>query len=88
MSNTAATNIMLPIVIAIATTLSTEYTQLAVITVALSASFAMTLPVSTPPNAIIYASNIVKTKDFLILGIVTALVGPVFVIGWLSLYFG
>ena len=85
MSNTAATNIMLPIVIAIATTISAESSHLAVIAVALSASFAMTLPVSTPPNAIIYSSKKIDSKDFLILGIVTAIIGPIMVVGWLSL---
>ncbi|ABB44423.1 Sodium/sulphate symporter [Sulfurimonas denitrificans DSM 1251] len=88
MSNTAATNIMLPIVIAIVTTLSSDSSQIAAIAVALSASFAMSLPVSTPPNAIIYASGIVKSKDFLFIGVVTALIGPIFVLGWLSIYFG
>lgn len=83
MSNTAATNIMLPIVIAIATTISQEASYLAVVAVALSASFAMSLAVSTPPNAIIFSSKKVQSKDFLILGIITALLGPVIVIGWL-----
>jgi len=85
MSNTAATNIMLPIVIAIAMTISQESSHLAVIAVALSASFAMSLPVSTPPNAIIYSSKKVESKDFLILGIITAVIGPIIVVGWLSL---
>lgn len=85
MSNTAATNIMLPIVIAIAMTISQESSHLAVIAVALSASFAMSLPVSTPPNAIIYSTKKVESKDFLILGITTAIIGPIFVVGWLSL---
>jgi len=85
MSNTAATNIMLPIVIAIAMTISQESSHFAVIAVALSASFAMSLPVSTPPNAIIYSSKKVESKDFLILGITTAIIGPIIVVGWLSL---
>ena len=85
MSNTAATNIMLPIVIAIATTISQEASYLAVVAVALSASFAMSLAVSTPPNAIIFSSKKVQSKDFLILGIITAIIGPVIVIGWLYL---
>ena len=83
MSNTAATNIMLPIVIAIAITISQSTSQIAVIAVALSASFAMTLPVSTPPNAIIYSSKKLASKDFLLIGIATALIGPIIVIGWL-----
>lgn len=85
MSNTAATNIMLPIVIAIAMTISQESTQMVVVAVALSASFAMCLAVSTPPNAIIYASKKVDSKDFLIFGTIAGIVGPVTVIAWLLL---
>ena len=85
MSNTAATNIMLPIVIAIAITISESATPMVVISVALSASFAMSLAVSTPPNAIIYSSKKVDSKDFLILGITTAIIGPAIVISWLYL---
>lgn len=88
MSNTAASNIMLPIVIAIAVTISKESTDIAVIAVALSASFAMCLAVSTPPNAIVYSSKKIESKDFLVLGIVTALIGPLVVIGWLYLIDG
>jgi sodium-dependent dicarboxylate transporter 2/3/5 len=84
MSNTAATNIMLTIVIAVATGISQEGSAIAVITVALSASFAMSLPVSTPPNAIVYASKKIAAKDFLILGIATALLGPLVVLGWIT----
>jgi len=83
MSNTAATNIILPIVVAIAATLSEDSSTIVVIAVALSASFAMMLPVSTPPNAIIYSSNKINAKDFLIIGAITALLGPLIVAGWL-----
>jgi len=83
MSNTAATNIILPIVVAIATSISSESNIIVVIAVALSASFAMMLPVSTPPNAIIYSSNKIAAKDFIILGSITALMGPPIVIAWL-----
>jgi len=83
MSNTAATNIMLPIVVAIAITISEQSTQMVVVAVALSASFAMSLAVSTPPNAIIYSSKKIDSKDLLILGIVTATIGPAIVIAWL-----
>ncbi|MGB5867295.1 MAG: DASS family sodium-coupled anion symporter [Arcobacteraceae bacterium] len=85
MSNTAATNIMLPIVIAIAITISQQASVMVVVAVALSASFAMSLAVSTPPNAIIYSSKKVDSKDFLILGLVAGLLGPVVVVGWLFL---
>lgn len=85
MSNTAAANIMLPIVIAIAMSISSESSQIAVIAVGLSASFAMILPVSTPPNAIMFSSNKIQSKDFLILGIITAVIGPIVTISWLFL---
>ena len=87
MSNTAATNITLPIVIAITTTISEHSSSFAAIAVALSASFAMSLPVSTPPNAIVYASKKVHSKDFLIIGVTTAVIGPLVVTGWLFLWY-
>lgn len=87
MSNTAATNITLPIVVAIAATLSADSSSFAAIAVALSASFAMSLPVSTPPNAIVYATNKIHSKDFLIIGAVTALIGPLAVVGWLFMWY-
>jgi len=85
MSNTAATNIMLPIVIAVASTISASATSMVAIAVALSASFAMSLPVSTPPNAIVFSSQKVKSNDFLIIGIVSAIIGPLAIAGWLYL---
>ncbi len=83
MSHTVATNIMLPIVVAIVTTLSTENTQSAVVAVALSASLAMALPISTPPNAIIYANGKLHTKDFLKIGLIVGIFAPLILIAWL-----
>lgn len=85
MSNTAAANIMLPIVLAVAATVSEEGSLYAVIAVALTASFAMSLPVSTPPNAIIFSSKKVTTKDFLTIGLISAFVGPLVVTAWFYL---
>ncbi|MEA3352678.1 MAG: DASS family sodium-coupled anion symporter [Campylobacterota bacterium] len=88
MSNTAAANIMIPVVIAVATTISsTSESVAAVIAVTLSASFAMSLAVSTPPNAIIYSSKKIQSKDFLILGVISGILGPLFAVGWLSLVY-
>lgn len=56
MSNTAATNIAVPIIVSIAMAAGVDPVVPA-ITVGLSASAAMVLPVSTPPNAIVYASG-------------------------------
>ncbi len=64
MSNTAATNIMLPLIVALVSSLGDSVVSFMVITVALCASCAMILPVSTPPNAIAFASGKLKSKDF------------------------
>lgn len=85
MSNTAASNIVLPLVMAVATGLLPESSQMAVVAVALSASFAMMLPVSTPPNAIVYSSGKIHSRDFLRVGLAVGLLGPVLTLSWLYL---
>lgn len=86
MSNTAATNILVPIVIAVATGVGgAEFGTTTVIAVALSASCAMALPVSTPPNALVFASGGIKASDFIKTGIFIGIVGPLVIMGWLSL---
>ncbi|MEM6279384.1 MAG: SLC13 family permease [Verrucomicrobiota bacterium] len=71
MSNTAASNILIPIGIAAgaASAGSVEAAAFA-IPMALSASAAMCLPISTPPNAIAYASGKIRSRDFLLPGLV------------------
>lgn len=86
MSNTAATNIMLPLVVALVSSMGDSVVSFMVISIALCASCAMILPVSTPPNAIAFSSGKLDSKDFILIGIVAALSGPVFIIGLLSLY--
>jgi len=87
MSNTAATNIMIPIVIALATTISNEASLPLAIAVALSASFAMCLPVSTPPNALVYSTKMLGGKEFLFVGIIGGIIGPLIIVFWLSIIF-
>lgn len=68
MSNTAATNIAIPIVISIAVA-SGVNPIIPSVAAALSASVADALPVSTPPNAIVYASGRVRITDMIRYGI-------------------
>lgn len=74
MSNTAAANILIPIGIAAGFSSggSAEAAAFA-IPMALSASAAMCLPISTPPNALAYASGRVRAKDFLLPGAILGL---------------
>jgi len=78
MSNTATATLMIPIMIDIP---ASNPIVLAV-TVALSCSFAMALPVSTPPNAIAFASRMIRSRDMFRSGIVISLVS------WIILLLG
>ena len=69
MSNTAATTIAVPIVISIAQASGVDPVAPAVAS-GLAASVASLLPVSTPPNAIAYASGLVKITDMIKYGLV------------------
>ena len=68
MSNTAATNIAVPIVISIALAAGVN-PIIPVVAAALSASVAATLPVSTPRNAIVYASGRVTITEMIKYGV-------------------
>jgi sodium-dependent dicarboxylate transporter 2/3/5 len=78
MSNTAAANVILPLAIAL---LGAGQSHL-VIPIAMAASAAMCLPISTPPNAIVYGTGRLKTIDLLAAGIVIGLIAPLVVTGW------
>jgi len=66
MSNTATANLLVPIVMALALALN-QRTELAVIC-ALGCSFAMAMPVSTPPNAIAFATGEISASVLFKLG--------------------
>ena len=83
MSNTAATNIAIPIVIAIAIASGVDPIVPSV-AAALSASVAAVLPVSTPPNAIVYASGRVSITDMIRYGLLMDLIA-VTLVPWLAL---
>jgi solute carrier family 13 (sodium-dependent dicarboxylate transporter), member 2/3/5 len=78
MSNTAASTVMIPLGMAILVALKLEVALI----IAISASTAMFLPVSTPPNAIVYSTGLVEQKDFRLGGILVGLLGPLLAILW------
>ncbi len=73
MSNTAASNIVLPLAVAVA---AAGPARLA-LPIALCASFGMALPISTPPNAIAYGSELIAARDMLRVGALVTLCGVV-----------
>ena len=68
MSNTAATNIAIPIVISMAQAVGVN-PVIPAVAAALAASVAAVLPVSTPPNAIVYASGRVTITEMMKYGL-------------------
>ncbi|MDF1825359.1 MAG: SLC13 family permease [Verrucomicrobiales bacterium] len=83
MSNTAASNILIPIGIAAGSASGGSVESAAfAIPMALSASAAMCLPISTPPNAIAYASGKIRSKDFLVPGLIVGLIACPLVTVW------
>jgi sodium-dependent dicarboxylate transporter 2/3/5 len=75
-SNSAATNLLAPMAVAVATAAGSGPVA-AVAAVALGSSLAMALPISTPPNAIAYASGAIKTRDMAVAGTAIGAVGMV-----------
>lgn len=60
-------------------------TPAVLIGVAIAASSAMVLPISTPPNALAYATNLVQQKDMSKMGLIMGLLSMV--LGYIVLYF-
>lgn len=76
MSNTAAANLLIPVAISI----PGESPIFLAIAVALSCSFAMALPISTPPNAMAFSTNVIQSKDMVKAGTLTSIIAIIFVI--------
>jgi sodium-dependent dicarboxylate transporter 2/3/5 len=73
MSNTAAANLLLPIGISATAAIGSQ--EAAAVGIALAASLSMSLPISTPPNAIAYASGEFQTRHLMVLGAILGLAG-------------
>jgi len=85
MSNTATANLLLPIMAALgASVASLELVggaKTLVLIVALASSMGMTLPISTPPNALAHATGVFETKDMARVGILVGLIGIFMIFG-------
>jgi sodium-dependent dicarboxylate transporter 2/3/5 len=78
MSNTAACALLLPL----ARIALPNHVMEASVIIGLAASTSMFLPVSTPPNAIAYATGLITQKDFMYGGIPVGLLGPGLIVLW------
>jgi sodium-dependent dicarboxylate transporter 2/3/5 len=73
-SNSATANLLVPIGIALAVSVDTDPIVVAV-AIALACSLAMAMPISTPPNAVAYATGQVSTRNMALTGVIIGAVG-------------
>ncbi|MEC4203009.1 MULTISPECIES: SLC13 family permease [Bacillus] len=84
MSNTAVANMVIPMTIGLGTALQVEpYGLMAA--AALASSCAFMLPISTPPNAAVFSSNLLTMKDMVRAGFWLNIAGVVLIV--ISVYF-
>ncbi len=83
-SNTAAANMVIPVVISIAMASGVNPLPPA-LGATLGASFGFMLPISTPPNAIVYGSGLIPIRSMMRAGIVFDLIGFFVIWGGLRL---
>jgi sodium-dependent dicarboxylate transporter 2/3/5 len=81
MSNTATVSVVLPMAVSLVPGKELELCLI----LGLSASCALLLPVSTPPNAVAFSTGKVETRDFRPAGILIGLLGPALIISWVLL---
>jgi sodium-dependent dicarboxylate transporter 2/3/5 len=81
MSNTATVSVVLPVAVALIPGRELEMCLI----LGLSASCALLLPVSTPPNAIAFSTGEIQTSDLRPGGLLIGLLGPTLIIGWVML---
>ncbi len=81
MSHTATSTVLIPLGMTILPANTLEVCMV----IGLSASTALFLPVSTPPNAIAYSTGLIEQRDFRLGGMLVGLLGPVLIILWVLL---
>jgi sodium-dependent dicarboxylate transporter 2/3/5 len=78
MSNSATATVLIPLGMAILIGFETQVA----LAIGLATSTALFLPVSTPPNAIVYSTGMLEQKDFRIGGALIAILGPLLAVLW------
>jgi sodium-dependent dicarboxylate transporter 2/3/5 len=84
MSNTAAANIVVPVVFSVAVDMALDPTP-SVVAASISASMAFMLPVSTPPNAIAYATGLLSVTDMLKWGFLLQVFSTTVIWAWIMI---
>jgi sodium-dependent dicarboxylate transporter 2/3/5 len=86
MSHTAASNLLIPIVVAITGAIAGIGPMMGAVIVALTSSMAMSLPISTPPNAIAYSTRYIETKEMARAGTIVSLIGVIVILAFVIIF--
>jgi solute carrier family 13 (sodium-dependent dicarboxylate transporter), member 2/3/5 len=78
MSNVGASAVLIPFGMAIIPGAEKELAM----SIGISASMALFLLVSAPPNAIVYSTGLIEQKDFRLGGVIVGIIGPVITVLW------
>lgn len=74
-SNSAACNLLVPLAMGLATSVGGLEPVTIAVVLALACSLGMSLPISTPPNAIAYATGEIATGDMAKIGLIVGIAG-------------
>ncbi|HDR1229634.1 TPA: SLC13 family permease [Pasteurella multocida] len=85
MSNTAATTILIPMGVSLLAMVGGNdiHPMILPLVIGLSASCALFLPVSTPPNAIAFSTGLIKQSEFRLGGMIIGFLGPILSMLWI-----
>lgn len=84
-SNTATTEMLLPILAPMAISIGVN-PLLLMLPATISASYAFMMPISTPPNAIVFGSGKIRIKTMIKTGFVLNILGAILLTLWLYFY--
>lgn len=79
-SNSAAANLLVPLALGLATSVDGLEPLTIAVVLAVACSLAMCLPISTPPNAIAYATGDVPTSSMALMGAIVGVLGTLLLV--------
>ena len=83
-SNTASASLVVPVVLALAQAAHLDPVKPA-LAATVACSFGFMLPVSTPPNALVFATGRVRIREMVAWGLLLDVVGVALVSAWVTL---
>jgi sodium-dependent dicarboxylate transporter 2/3/5 len=84
-SNTASAALVVPVVLSLAQAAQVDPVPPA-LAATIACSFGFMLPVSTPPNALVYATGRIPMRAMIRYGVLLDVVGVLVVTGWIALF--